>query len=62
MPTPGTGQSCGATVDWLIGGHARAEGCILVTGDKGHEFRGIVEQVKLDVLEEALRGLLAEAS
>lgn len=60
--TPGSGKECGATVDWLVGGHARAEGAILVTDDKGPEFQGIVERVKLDVLEEALRGLLAEVS
>ncbi len=60
--TPGNGQGCGATVDWLIGGHARAEGAILVTDDTGPEFAGISEKVRLDVLEEALRALLGEGS
>jgi hypothetical protein len=60
-PTPGNGQGCGATVDWLIGGHARAEGCVLVTDDTGPEFAGLVERVRLDVLETALQDILSEA-
>jgi hypothetical protein len=58
--TPGTGKGCGATVDWLIGGHARAEGCVLVTNDTGPEFAGLVDRVKLDVLEAALHDILSE--
>lgn len=58
--TPGTGKSCGATVDWLIGGHARAEGCVLVTDDTGPEFAGLVDRVKLEVLETALDDILSE--
>lgn len=61
-PTPGNGQSCGATVDWLIGGHARAENAILVTDDTGPELAGIAERVKLDVLTAALQQLLQEPS
>lgn len=55
-----TGSSCGATVDWLIGGHALAEGCILVTNDTGIEFKGL-ERVRLDVLEAAVAELLGES-
>lgn len=55
-----TGKGCGATVDWLVGGHARAEGSILVTDDTGPEFAGLVERVRLTTLSEALQGLLRE--
>ena len=58
--TPGNGQGCGATVDWLIGGHARAEGCVLVTNDTGPEFAGLVDRVELEVLEAALNDILSE--
>ncbi len=54
---PGTGSHCGATVDWLIGGHARASGCLLITNDQGPEFKGL-ERIKLDRLVTALRHLL----
>lgn len=60
MPTPGNGQGCGATVDWLIGGHARAAGCVLVTNDTGPEFAGLADRVELDVLEAALQTILRE--
>ncbi len=59
-PAPGTGRTCGATVDWHIGGHARAEGCVLVTDDNDPELSGLIERVRLDTLEEALRGLSGE--
>jgi hypothetical protein len=58
-PAPGTGGSCGATVDWLIGGHAHASGCILVTDDKGPEFKGI-ERVGIDRLVAALQQLVGK--
>lgn len=58
--TPGNGQGCGATIDWLIGGHARAAGCVLVTGDTGPEFAGLADRVRLDVLEAALQAILSE--
>ena len=58
----GTGQGCGATVDWLIIGHARAEGCVLVSDDTGPEFAGLVERVKLETLEAALLKLVSESS
>ncbi|HSN97892.1 MAG TPA: hypothetical protein VLS89_06325 [Candidatus Nanopelagicales bacterium] len=58
---PGTGRTCGATVDWLIGGHARAEGCVLVTDDQDPELSGTLERVGLDALEAALRKLAGEA-
>jgi hypothetical protein len=55
-----TGRNCGATVDWLVGGHAQAEGAILVTDDNDPEFGGTIERVRLDILEAALDELLAE--
>ena len=58
--TPGKGKGCGATVDWLIGGHARAPGCVLVTDDNGPEFDGLADRVKLDVLKAALQAILNE--
>ncbi len=58
--TIGTGKNCGATIDWLIGGHAQAENAILVTDDEGPEYRGIVDRVKLEVVEAAINELLAE--
>ncbi len=60
-PAPGSGRTCGATVDWHIGGHARAEGCVLVTDDNDPELGGLIERVSLDTLEAAVRGLLGEA-
>lgn len=57
---PGTGRGCGATVDWLIGGHARAAGCVLVTNDVGPEFAELADRVTLDVLEAALQAILSE--
>lgn len=58
--TPGNGRACGATVDWLIGGHARASGCVLVTSDAGPEFAGLADRVELEALEAALRSILRE--
>jgi hypothetical protein len=57
---PGTGRTCGATVDWLVGGHARAEGCMLVTDDTDPELGGLLDRVGLETLAAALR-LLSEA-
>lgn len=59
---PATGRNCGATIDWLIGGHAQAEGAILVTDDTDPEFGGGIERVRFDVLKTALDKLLAEPS
>lgn len=56
-PAPGTGETCGATVDWLIGGHAHASGSLLVTNDHDPEFEG-VERVELDRLVAAMRQLV----
>ncbi|MFS8066765.1 MAG: hypothetical protein ACMG6S_10370 [Byssovorax sp.] len=62
LEVAGTGRRCGTTVDWLIIGHARAEGCVLVSDDMGPEFAGLVERVKLETLERALEKLASEAS
>ncbi len=58
---PGTGKYCGATVDWLIGGHARASGSLLVTDDQDPEFKGL-ERIKLARLVAALQHLLGESA
>lgn len=54
---PGTGKHCGATVDWLIGVHARAGGCVLVSDDTGLELKQL-ERVRLDTLATALQRLV----
>lgn len=56
----GSGRRCGATIDWLIAAHARAEGCILVTDDRGDEFKRFEPRVKLDALCGAIEQILAE--
>jgi hypothetical protein len=55
----GTGKQCGATVDWLIGAHALAEGYVLVTDDRGLEFKQL-ESVKLNTLVAAVQQVLSE--
>jgi predicted nucleic acid-binding protein len=57
---PGKGMTCSATVDWLIAGHALANGCILVTDDCGPEFRQVVDRVNRDTLTQALERMLAQ--
>jgi hypothetical protein len=59
LDVPGTGKQCGATVDWLIGAHAHAQGYILVTDDRGPEMQGL-ERINLDALVEAVRQVLSE--
>ncbi|KYF78277.1 hypothetical protein BE17_13155 [Sorangium cellulosum] len=56
---PDSGQRCGATVDWLIGAHARAEGCVLVTDDSGPEFTGLADRVQFATLAAAVHEILA---
>lgn len=46
----GSGQSCGATTDWLVAGQASGRGHLLVTNDRGPEFRGLARQGTLDAL------------
>jgi predicted nucleic acid-binding protein len=53
----GSGKKCGATVDWLIAGYAIAEECLLITDDKGKEFKG-VKTTTFDELEAAVNQLL----
>jgi hypothetical protein len=48
-----------ATVDWFIAAHAAARGWILVTSDRGPEFRGITRKVAPERLERTLDTLLA---
>jgi predicted nucleic acid-binding protein len=49
-------------VDWLIAGHALADGCILVTDDRGPEFRQVIDRVRLDTLRQALVRMLETAA
>jgi len=51
---PGTGRECGARVDWLIAGYAHAENCLLITNDKGNEFKSIEKKTTLKILEKAV--------
>lgn len=55
----GDGERCGATIDWLVAGHADAEGHVLVTDDRGDEFKRVQRQVTFDVavkvVDEVLR-------
>lgn len=51
IPIPGSGKKCGATVDWLIAGYAYAEDCLLITDDKGKEFKGIKKQTTFSTLK-----------
>jgi hypothetical protein len=55
----GSGKRCGATVDWLVAGHADAEGHVLVTNDRGPEFDSIRRKARLKtvvkVVDEVLR-------
>ncbi len=51
-----------ATVDWFIGGHTVARGAILVTNDKGAEFRDVDDKVGLDELTEHLKAHLADVT
>lgn len=50
-----------ATVDWFIGGHAAAQGMVLVTDDQGLEFES-VERATRAQLKDALDGLLRQLS
>ncbi|MFO0603949.1 MAG: hypothetical protein U0324_12285 [Polyangiales bacterium] len=57
--TGGDGHDCGATVDWLIVGHAEAMGYLLVTNDGGPEFVGVALRANLDTVLAAAKALLA---
>ncbi len=51
-------KSCSATIDWLIAGYAVAEKCLLITDDKGIEFKEISCKTYLEILEQGLCELL----
>jgi predicted nucleic acid-binding protein len=55
--TVSNNKKCSATIDWLIAGYAQAEHSILVTDDKGIEFKDVVRKTNLDQLEDALQQL-----
>ena len=54
----GSGKNCGATVDWLIAGHAHASSYLLVTNDRGPEFRAVEHKAKLLAVCEVANTLL----
>lgn len=58
---PGKGGGCGATVDWLIAGHAEHLGALLVTHDRGPEFQSITRRTTLDCLRRVVQALLSSA-
>lgn len=56
----GNGKKCGATIDWLVAGHADAEGYVLVTNERrGPEFESVKRKATLatvvTVVDEVLR-------
>jgi len=53
-----TGQTCSATVDWLIAGYAHAINGLLITDDTGKEFKDIFQKTTFDELEFAVNQLL----
>lgn len=57
--TSETGEACGATVDWLIVGHADAMGYLLVSDDRGPEFDAVTLRAKRDVTLAAAKRVLA---
>ena len=62
IPTDNTSKnkSCSATIDWLIAGYAVAESCLLITDDKGIEFKEISRKTNLKILEQGLCELLSD--
>jgi len=57
---PGKGSSCGATLDWLVAGHAQHCEALLVTHDGGPEFASIARKTTLGVVVEAVTTLLEQ--
>lgn len=53
------GSECGATVDWLVVGHAEARGYLLVSNDTGPEFAGVRRRAPLATVKEAAERLVA---
>ena len=57
-PETGARRSCPATLDWSIAAQAHAEGHVLVTDDKGAEFKQVQRKVSVETVLEALRDLV----
>lgn len=53
------GSDCGATVDWLIVGHAEADGYLLVTNDSGPEFAAVTLRASLPTTLAAAQRLVS---
>lgn len=60
--TPRDGKECGATVDWLIAAQAEMNGYLLVSDDKGDEFKEVALLARLDVTSNAAKRLLDEVT
>lgn len=62
----GSGKNCGATLDWLVAGHAHARSYVLITDDRGPEFKSVSRRAKLkavcDVADQLLEALTDEES
>jgi hypothetical protein len=54
----GSGKQCGATIDWLVAGHADAEHLVLVTDDADPEFDQVRRKTQLGTLAAAVEELL----
>lgn len=57
LSPPPKNKNLPATIDWLIAAHAQERGCILVTNDKGSEFRH-VQHVQFEILKKAAASIL----
>ena len=56
-PEDSDGRNCSATIDWLIAAHAIHENCILVTDDRGIEFKDVLAKIRLKTLAQAISEL-----
>lgn len=57
--TAGDGKRCSATIDWLVAGQADVGAYLLVTDDRGEEFRSIPLKARLDDVTAVATALLA---
>jgi hypothetical protein len=59
-PASGSGEQCGATIDWLVVGHAEAQGYLLVSNDRGPEFAEVTLRATIDVVLAASERVLRD--
>lgn len=55
----GKGKDCGATIDWLVAGHASAEGYVLITNDTDEEFDRVTRKTTFESAVKVVAELLA---